>query len=217
MQRILEILVHFGADKNILTDAHPHIGTDKLPKVIVNIRKAIESFGGRVCFNTRVTDLLIRDGRVRGVIAGDKEFPAEHVILATGHSARDVYRMLHARNVYMETKDFAVGLRVEHAQFDIDCMQYHNRTGRGEYLPAAEYNFVTNVDQKGVYSFCMCPGGVIVPAATGAGQQVVNGMSASGRNTPWANSAIVTSVGEAELTHLKYEGLFAGMDFQEAL
>ncbi len=217
MQRILEILVHFGADKNILTDAHPHIGTDKLPKVIVNIRKAIESFGGRVCFNTRVTDLLIRDGRVRGVIAGEKEFPAEHVILATGHSARDVYRMLYARNVYMETKDFAVGLRVEHAQFDIDCMQYHNRTGRGEYLPAAEYNFVTNVDQKGVYSFCMCPGGVIVPAATGAGQQVVNGMSASGRNTPWANSAIVTSVGEAELTHLKYEGLFAGMDFQEAL
>lgn len=217
VQRILEILVHFGADKIILTDAHPHIGTDKLPRVIVNIRKAIESFGGRVCFNTRVTDLLIRDGRVCGVVAGGKEFPAEHVILATGHSARDVYRMLHTRNVYMEAKDFAVGLRVEHPQFDIDCMQYHSRTGRGEYLPAAEYNFVTDVDGRGVYSFCMCPGGVVVPAATAPGQQVVNGMSASGRNTPWANSAIVTSVGEAELTHLKYKGLFAGMEFQEAL
>lgn len=217
VQRILEILVHFGADKTILTDAHPHIGTDKLPRVIVNIRKAIEGFGGRVCFNTRVTDLLIRDGHVRGVVAGGKEFLAEHVILATGHSARDVYRMLHARNVYMETKEFAVGLRVEHAQFDIDCMQYHNRTGRGEYLPAAEYSFVTNVDQRGVYSFCMCPGGVVVPAATGPGQQVVNGMSASGRNTPWANSAMVTSVGEAELMYMKYQGLFAGMEFQEAL
>ncbi len=217
VQRILEILVHFGADKAVLTDAHPHIGTDKLPRVIVNIRKAIEFFGGRVCFNTRVTDLLIRDGRVRGVIAGGKEFLAEHVILATGHSARDIYRMLHARNVYMEAKDFAVGLRVEHAQFAIDCMQYHNRTGRGKYLPAAEYSFVTNVAQRGVYSFCMCPGGVVVPAATGPGQQVVNGMSASGRNTPWANSAIVTSVGTAELTQLKYEGLFAGMEFQEAL
>lgn len=217
VQRILEILVYFGADKIILTDAHPHIGTDRLPRVIVNIRKAIESFGGRVCFNTRVTDLLIRDGRVRGVVAGGKEFPAEHVILATGHSARDVYRMLHARNVYMEAKDFAVGLRVEHPQFDIDCMQYHNRAGRGEYLPAAEYSFVTNVDRRGVYSFCMCPGGVVVPAATAPGQQVVNGMSASGRNTPWANSAIVTSVGEAELAHLKYKGLFAGMELQEAL
>lgn len=217
VQRILEILVHFGADKNILIDAHPHIGTDKLPKVIVNMRKAIESFGGRVYFNTRVTDLVICDQQVRGVVAGNREFPAEHVILATGHSARDVYRMLHARKVYMEAKDFAVGLRVEHAQFDIDCMQYHNRSGRGEFLPAAEYSFVTNIDQRGVYSFCMCPGGVVVPAATGSGQQVVNGMSSSRRNTPWANSAIVTSVGKEELEHLKYNGLFAGMEFQEAL
>lgn len=217
VQRVLEILVHFGASKDILIDAHPHIGTDKLPRVIVNIRKAIEAYGGQVYFNTRVTDLLLQNRRVKGVVAGGREFRADHVILATGHSARDVYRMLEEREVYMEAKDFAVGVRLEHSQFDIDCMQYHNHSGRGEYLPAAEYSFVTNIDQRGVYSFCMCPGGVIVPAATGPGQQVVNGMSASGRNTPWANSAIVTSVGEAELTRLKYKGIFAGIEFQEAL
>lgn len=217
VQRILEILVHFGADKNILIDAHPHIGTDKLPGVITNMRKAIEAYGGRVCFNTRVTDILIEKNQVKGVIACGEEFLSEHIILATGHSARDIYRMLQAREVYMEAKDFAVGLRLEHPQFAIDCMQYHNRCGRGEYLPVAEYSFVTNIDQRGVYSFCMCPGGVVVPAATGPEQQVVNGMSASGRNTPWANSAIVTSVGETELNRLKYSGLFAGMQFQEAL
>lgn len=217
VQRILEILAYFGADKNILVDAHPHIGTDKLPQVIVNLRKAIESFGGRVCFNTRVTDLVIRGGRVKGVVAGEREFMADHVILATGHSARDVYRMLHARGVYMEAKDFAVGLRVEHPQLEIDRMQYHTPDGRGEWLPAAEYSFVTNVEGRGVYSFCMCPGGVVVPAATGPGQQVVNGMSSSARNTPWANSAIVTSVGRAELDSLRFGGLFGGMDFQEYL
>ncbi|WP_251620820.1 NAD(P)/FAD-dependent oxidoreductase [Odoribacter lunatus] len=217
VRRILEMLVYFGADKNILIDAHPHIGTDKLPGVIVNIRKAIEAHGGQVYFDTRVTDLLIRDNRIEGVIAGNREFLAKHVILATGHSARDTYKMLHNRNVYMEPKDFAVGFRVEHSQFDIDCMQYHTRTGRGEYLPAAEYNFVTNIAGRGVYSFCMCPGGVVVPAATAPGQQVVNGMSASGRNTPWANSALVTSVGEAELAALNHRGLFAGIEFQEAL
>lgn len=217
VQRALEILVYHGAAENILIDAHPHIGTDKLPGVVVNMRKTIEAYGGKVCFNTRMTDLLIQEGRVKGVIANGQELLAEHVILATGHSARDVYRMLHERDVYMEPKDFAVGVRVEHAQFDIDCMQYHSCNGRGEYLPAAEYSFVTNVDQRGVYSFCMCPGGVVVPAATGPEQQVVNGMSASGRNTLWANSAIVTAVGEAELERMRYRGLFAGMEFQEAL
>lgn len=217
VQRILEILVHHGADKRILVDAHPHIGTDKLPGVIVNIRKTIEAYGGEVCFNSRVTDLLMEGWKIRGVVAGNREIPAGHVILATGHSARDVYRMLHRHEVYMETKDFAVGLRLEHAQFDIDCMQYHSPQGRGDYLPAAEYNFVTNIDKRGVYSFCMCPGGVVVPAATGPGQQVVNGMSASGRNTPWANAAIVTAVGQGELSRLKYNGLFGGLLFQEAL
>lgn len=217
VRRALEILVYHGADKNILVDAHPHIGTDKLPAVIVNMRKTIEAFGGEVRFDTQVADFIIREGRMEGVVAGGKEILARNVILATGHSARDIYRLLQRHSVHMEPKDFAVGLRLEHSQYDIDCIQYHSSRGRGEFLPAAEYNFVTNVEGRGVYSFCMCPGGVVVPAATGPEQQVVNGMSASGRNTPWANSAIVTSVGEAELAGMKYKGLFAGMEFQEHL
>ncbi len=217
VRRALEILVYHGADENILIDAHPHIGTDKLPAVIVNIRKTIERFGGEVRFNSRVTDFMIREKRIEGVVAGGEEIYAKGVVLATGHSARDVYRLLHRHRVYMEPKDFAVGLRLEHQQNLIDCIQYHTKDGRGKWLPAAEYNFVTNIQGRGVYSFCMCPGGVVVPAATGPGQQVVNGMSASGRNTPWANSAIVTSVGETELAQMQYRGLFAGMEFQEQL
>lgn len=217
VRRALEILVYHGARADILVDAHPHIGTDKLPGVIVNIRKTIEHWGGEIHFNTKVTDLLLREGAVCGVIAGGKEILAKHVILATGHSARDVYRMLQRQSVLLEAKDFAVGLRLEHPQEDIDRIQYHQASGRGEYLPAAEYNFVTNIDGRGVYSFCMCPGGVVVPAATGSCQQVVNGMSSSARNTPWANSAIVTSIGQEELKTLHFTGLFAGMEFQEAL
>lgn len=217
IRRIMEILVFHGANPNILVDAHPHVGTDKLPGVIVNIRKTIEKYGGEVHFSTRVSDILIREQKVYGVVAGGHEYPARHVILATGHSARDVYHMLHRRAVWMEPKDFAVGLRLEHPQHDIDCIQYHSSSGRGEWLPAAEYSFVTNIAGRGVYSFCMCPGGVVVPAATGAEQQVVNGMSSSSRNTPWANSAMVTAVGEAELKAMRYEGLFAGMEFQRDL
>lgn len=216
-QRILEILVAHGASEEILIDSHPHIGTDKLPKVIVNIRKTVLAYGGEVHFDKQVSDLLIEKGQMKGVVAGNEAFYADDVILATGHSARDVYRMLEKRNVLMEAKDFAVGLRLEHPQQEIDCIQYHTRGGRGEFLPAAEYSFVTNVEERGVYSFCMCPGGVVVPAATGAEQQVVNGMSASGRNTPWANSAIVTSIGSRELEQMKYKGLFAGLRFQEEL
>lgn len=217
VQRILEILVYHGADESILIDSHPHIGTDKLPGVIVNIRKTIERFGGEVRFDSRVGDILIQESAVRGVIVNGEELLSDDVILATGHSARDVYQMLQQRAVYMEAKDFAVGLRLEHPQHEIDCIQYHNKSGRGAYLPAAEYNFVTNIENRGVYSFCMCPGGVVVPAATGPGQQVVNGMSASGRNTPWANSAIVTSIGTAELENMGFRGLFSGLEFQEAL
>lgn len=217
VQRVLEILVHHGADENILVDSHPHLGTDKLPGVIVNIRRTIEKYGGEVHFSCRVTDLLLEEGVVRGVVAGGREFPADDVILATGHSARDVYRMLHERSVLMVPKDFAVGLRMEHPQHLIDCIQYHSPAGRGDYLPAAEYSFVTNIEGRGVYSFCMCPGGVVVPAATGREQQVVNGMSASGRNTPWANSAIVTAIGEAELRELGFHGLFGGLKLQESL
>ena len=217
VRRIMEILVFHGAHPGILTDAHPHVGTDKLPGVIARIRETIKRYGGEVHFNTRVTDLLIRAHRVCGVVAGGREFAARHVVLATGHSARDVYRMLRNCSVALEPKDFAVGLRLEHPQHDIDCMQYHSREGRGRWLPAAEYNFVTNIDGRGVYSFCMCPGGVVVPAATGAGQQVVNGMSSSARNTPWANSAMVTAVGAGELERMNYAGLFAGLEFQEDL
>lgn len=216
-RRIMEILVYHGAQEKILVDAHPHIGTDKLPGVIVNIRKTIERYGGEIRFNCRVTDLLVTEGKVRGVIADGKEWLAEHVILATGHSARDVYRILFDRKVYMEPKDFAVGLRLEHPQHEIDCIQYHSREGRGKYLPAAEYNFVTNIEGRGVYSFCMCPGGVVVPAATDAEQQVVNGMSSSARNTLWANSAIVTAIGKEELSQMNFSGLFGGMEFQEML
>lgn len=217
VRRALEILVYHGANPEILIDAHPHLGTDKLPGIIVRIRRTIESYGGEIHFGCRVTDLLLEGKQIKGVVAGDKVFQADSVILATGHSARDIYRMLERRDVYMEPKDFAVGLRLEHLQEDIDRMQYHTAEGRGPYLPAAEYNFVTDVGGRGVYSFCMCPGGVIVPAATGPGQQVVNGMSASGRNTPWANSAVVTSIGEKELLEMDYKGLFAGMELQEAL
>lgn len=217
VRRAMEILVYHGANPKILVDAHPHVGTDKLPGVIVNIRKTIEKYGGEIHFNTRVSDLLIRDHQIYGVVADGQEFLARNVILATGHSARDVYRMLHRQSVSMETKDFAVGLRLEHPQYDIDCIQYHSKEGRGEWLPAAEYNFVTNIDGRGVYSFCMCPGGVVVPAATAPGQQVVNGMSSSSRNTPWANSAMVTAIGKAELEQMNYQGLFAGMEFQETL
>ena len=217
VRRILEILVHHGADKNILADAHPHLGTDKLPGVITRIRKAIEQHGGEIRFNCRVTDLLMKSGAVCGVVAGGEEFLSDDVILATGHSARDVYRMLHARSVRMESKDFAVGLRLEHPQPLIDRIQYHSPGGRGEWLPAAEYSFVANIENRGVYSFCMCPGGVVVPASTGPEQQVVNGMSSSVRNTPWANSAMVTSIGREELEEAGFSGLFAGMEFQEHL
>lgn len=217
VRRAVEILVFHGANPRILVDAHPHVGTDKLPGVIVNIRKTIEKYGGEIHFSTCVSDILIRNRQVYGVVAGEREFLSRHVILATGHSARDIYRMLHRRLVRMEPKDFAVGLRLEHPQHDIDCIQYHNKAGRGQWLPAAEYNFVTNIDGRGVYSFCMCPGGVVVPAATSQGQQVVNGMSSSSRNTPWANSAIVTAIGKNELESMGYQGLFAGMDFQDVL
>ncbi len=217
VRRALEILVFHGAASRILVDSHPHVGTDKLPGVIVNMRKTIQKYGGEIHFSTRVTDLILKNRQVCGVVAGEREYIARHVILATGHSARDIYRMLHHHAVVLEAKDFAVGLRLEHPQHDIDCIQYHSPEGRGKWLPAAEYSFVTNIAGRGVYSFCMCPGGVVVPAATGIEQQVVNGMSSSARNTSWANSAMVTSVGQEELQAMDYTGLFAGMEFQETL
>ena len=217
VQRILQILHSHGAQEDILWDGHPHIGTDVLSKVMINIRKTILQYGGEVHFNTKVTDFIIDKSTIRGVVCGDKNFFADSVILATGHSARDMYSLLNDRGVTLEAKNFAVGVRLEHPQKLIDAIQYHSPKGRGEFLPAAEYSFVGQFNDRGVYSFCMCPGGIVVPAATDKNQQVVNGMSSSGRNTPWANSAMVVEVKQDDLTEFSEHGVLAGMFFQEKM
>ena len=217
VDRILAILHQHGASEDILIDAHPHIGTDKLPRVIENIRKTIIGCGGEVHFQTRVTELIIDGNRVNGVICADGSRFDGPVILATGHSARDVYRMLKEQCVKIEPKGIAVGVRLEHPQLLIDQIQYHSPEGRGNYLPAAEYSFVTQVDGRGVYSFCMCPGGFIVPAASGPNQLVVNGMSPSNRGTKWANSGMVVEVRPEDLTHYDANDPLCVMHFQEDL
>ena len=217
VDRILAILHQHGASEDILVDAHPHIGTDKLPRVIENIRKTIIGCGGEVHFQTRATELMIDGNSVNGVICADGSSYNGPVILATGHSARDVYRMLKAQCVKIEPKGIAVGVRLEHPQHLIDQIQYHSEAGRGEYLPAAEYSFVTQVDGRGVYSFCMCPGGFIVPAASGPNQLVVNGMSPSNRGTKWANSGMVVEVRPEDLTHYDANDPLCVMHFQEDL
>ncbi|MBO7260216.1 MAG: FAD-binding protein [Bacteroidaceae bacterium] len=193
-ERILNIFCQHGASTAILSDAHPHIGTDKLPRVIENMRNTIISSGGEVHFGTKMTGFIINGNKVIGAEAvqnnTERTFMGP-VILATGHSARDTYRYLHSANIAIEAKSLAVGTRLEHPSELIDRLQYHNKNGRGKYLPAAEYNFVTQVDGRGVYSFCMCPGGFVVPAASGPEQIVVNGMSPSGRNSKWSNSGMV--------------------------
>lgn len=193
VQRILSIFCQHGASTDILADAHPHIGTDRLPGIIERMREQIKSSGGEVHFQTRVDELLFSadGGRVVGVRTADgKEFHGP-VILATGHSARDVYRYLRQAGVEIEQKSLAMGVRLEHPSHLIDQIQYHNRQGRGKYLPAAEYSFVQQVQNRGVYSFCMCPGGFVVPAATGPEQLVVNGMSPANRGSKWSNSGMV--------------------------
>lgn len=217
VDRILAILHQHGASEDILVDAHPHIGTDKLPRVIENIRKTIIGCGGEVHFQTRVTELIIDGNRVNGVICADGSRFDGPVILATGHSARDVYSMLKEQCVKIEPKGIAVGVRLEHPQLLIDQIQYHSPEGRGNYLPAAEYSFVTQVDGRGVYSFCMCPGGFIVPAASGPNQLVVNGMSPSNRGTKWANSGMVVEVRPEDLTHYDANDPLCVMHFQEDL
>ena len=218
VDRILGIFVQHGAKEDILIDAHPHIGSDKLPHVIQAMRETILRCGGEVHFGTRVTRLVITEGRVTGVeCATGLRFDGP-VILATGHSARDVYQMLDDQQVDLEAKGLAVGVRLEHPQHVIDQIQYHNPAGRGDYLPAAEYSFVTQVDGRGVYSFCMCPGGVVVPAASEPGQLVVNGMSPSRRDTYWANSGMVVEIHPEDLPE-KYQrmGVLKMMHFQEDL
>ncbi len=193
VEKILNVFCQFGASTNILVDAHPHIGTDKLPAVIEAMRNQVIKSGGEVHFQTKMTGLITDNGKVIGVRAGELEYYGP-VILATGHSARDVYRYLAEAGIPMEAKGIAVGVRLEHPSALIDQIQYHNPKGRGQYLPAAEYSFVTQVDGRGVYSFCMCPGGFVVPAATGKEQIVVNGMSPSNRGGKWSNSGMVVEI-----------------------
>ena len=198
-EKILNVFCQHGASASILTDSHPHIGTDKLPAVIENMRNTILSCGGEVHFETRMDALLIENGKVIGIETNTEETFRAPVILATGHSARDVYRWLYANGIRMETKGIAVGVRLEHPSMLIDQIQYHSRKGRGKYLPAAEYSFVQQVDGRGVYSFCMCPGGFVVPAASGPHQLVVNGMSPSNRGTRWSNSGMVVEIRPEDL------------------
>ncbi len=218
VRRILEILVAFGAPDEILIDAHPHIGTNKLPKLIANIRDFILEHGGEIHFNKRVDDIRIKNGEVIGVKVGEEEFTGESVVLATGHSARDIYTLLEAKKIKIESKPFALGVRVEHPQKLIDSIQYHCDV-RDEYLPAASYSLAHQIyyeeQKKGVFSFCMCPGGFIVPAATAPGEIVVNGMSPSRRDSKYANSGIVVAVDEQDTSAFKKHGALAGMYFQQ--
>lgn len=214
--QILEALCNHGADYNILVDSHPHIGTDKLPAVIKAIRETIIEHGGEVRFGAKVTGLIKKEDALEGVVLSDGTEITGPVLLATGHSSRDMYRLLHTEGVALEAKSFAVGVRVEHPQKLIDNIQYHNKDGRGKYLPAATYSFVKQVDGKGVYSFCMCPGGAIVPSATADGQVVVNGMSSSKRSSRWANSGIVVEVAP-HLEEGNENNPLVGIEYQEEL
>lgn len=203
IQRILSILVHFGADEKILYEAHPHIGTNKLPHIIVAMRDKIRECGGQVLFEHKVTNFIISNKQCTGVITNNGDaINADAVILATGHSARDIFYLLHQKNLEIAFKPYALGVRIEHPQTLIDAIQYH-APQRGEHLPPASYSLVQQVDQKGVFSFCMCPGGIIAPAATAPGEVVVNGWSPSKRNNPYANSGMVVTADYADLHGLK--------------
>jgi uncharacterized protein len=213
-RRVLELLHHFGASDDILYEAHPHIGTDRLPGIIRNIREKIIECGGEFLLNTRITGLLLDGRRIAGVEAGGQKFMSDTLILATGHSARDIYALLGQHSAAMEFKPFAMGVRVEHPQELIDRIQYHGRS-RGAYLPPASYTLSRQVAGRGVFSFCMCPGGFIVPAATSGEEVVVNGMSPARRNSVWANSGIVTEIRAGDVSDYERYGPLAGLKFQE--
>ena len=242
INKILETFVAHGADENILVEAHPHIGTNKLPKIIEAIRQTIIDNGGEVHFNTHLTDFIIKNNSIKGVVcntisdSSDRvlnpvrvnenststiEFIADSVILATGHSARDIFRLLHSKNILIEGKTFAMGVRVEHPQALIDSLQYHCTPNDVEkkrnYLPAAPYSMVHQVLGRGVYSFCMCPGGIIAPCATAPGEIVTNGWSPSKRNNPFANSGIVVTTELVDLKDYQQFGPLAGLHYQQAL
>lgn len=199
VEGILRTFCRFGADPKILVDAHPHIGTDKLPLIIKRMREQIIASGGEVHFSTRMDELIVEGGEVRGIRCNGGQDFIGPVILATGHSARDVYRYLHYHNILVEQKPIAVGVRLEHPQALIDRIRYHSPEGRGQWLPAAEYVYKAQIRQRGVYSFCMCPGGFVVPASTAAGQTVVNGMSPANRGSKWANSGLVVELRPEDL------------------
>lgn len=214
INRILNLFVHFGAEEKILYEAHPHIGTNKLPDIITAMRRKIEDCGGELLFEKKVVDLVLDGDSIRSVKTADgNQFTGEAVILATGHSARDIFELLHHKGILIEAKPFALGVRVEHPQAIIDSSQYHCQL-RDTHLPPAAYSWVQQVDGKGVFSFCMCPGGIIAPAATAPGELVVNGWSPSKRNNPYANSGIVVSVEEKDWQAFHKYGPLAAMYFQ---
>jgi uncharacterized FAD-dependent dehydrogenase len=211
---VLQWLVHFGASRDILVDAHPHIGTNKLPQLIVAIREAILAAGGEIHFDKKLTNLHIKNNKLAAIeLNGAEEKHCQHLILATGHSARDIFELLHQKNLEIKAKPFALGVRVEHAQELIDRIQYHGRVS-DDYLPPAAYQLVTQVAGRGVYSFCMCPGGIIAPCATQPGEVVTNGWSPSKRNNPYANSGIVVSIAPEDVPNYSPENPFACLDFQ---
>ena len=213
--KALRILVEHGANEDILIDTHPHIGSNKLPGVVEQLRETILNFGGEIHFNSLVTDLIIKDEKISGIIINEKdEYPGDAVILATGHSARDIFYLLKKKNILTESKPFALGVRIEHPQSLIDEIQYRQNP-RSMYLPASSYKLTAQVNDVGVFSFCMCPGGLIVPAATAPGEIVVNGMSMSRRDSEFANSGIVTAIDEKDLKDYKQHGSFAGLEFQK--
>ena len=216
VRKILELLVQHGASSDILIDAHPHIGSNKLPKVVTGIRKTITDNGGEIHFNSRVTDFILKDESLKGVVVNDKnEFFSDAVILAAGHSARDIYYLLNKHKIRIDPKPFAMGFRIEHPQPLINEIQYHGY--KSDNLPAASYNLSCNVNGRGVYSFCMCPGGIIVPAATAPTEIVVNGMSLSKRNSPFANSGLVVSVDDRNWKKYKDEYPFGGLKLQKEI
>lgn len=221
VRKVLEILVVHGAREEILYDAHPHIGTNKLPQLVQEIRESILQAGGEIRFNSKVTDFIISRDQIQGVVSNKEErIEGDSVILATGHSARDIFELLHQKKVLLEAKPFALGVRVEHPQPLIDKIQNHGQTERDPYLPASSYSLVHQVkvgDQRGVFSFCMCPGGFIVPAATAPGEVVVNGMSPSRRDSKFANSGIVVSVEASDLKGFEKHGPLGGVYFQQEI
>jgi uncharacterized protein len=215
--RVLELLCLHGANENIMYEAHPHLGTDKLPGIISEIRKSIVDAGGQFLLEKKVIDFLLEGDIIKGVItSGNEQFKSPHIILATGHSARDIYEICRKREIDLEMKPFAMGVRVEHPQELIDSIQYHGNL-RGEFLPASSYNLAKQIDGRGVYSFCMCPGGFIVPSATAQEEVVVNGMSPSERNSSYANSGIVVEIKPEDLIKYNSYGALAGIEFQKEL